>query len=79
MFIKNMNAPIIVLVPVITDPLIVLYVAKLKKDLADSLAHNAELVVDYIKILAIVKKKGSLNQGDLTKLAIARRLHIQKL
>ena len=74
-----MNTPIVLVVPVISDPLVVLYVAKIKKDLADSLARNAELVVDYMKILAIVKKKGSLNQGDLTKLAIARRLHIKKL
>ena len=73
-----MNTPILVLVPVITDPLVILYVAKLKKDLADSLARNAALVVDYTKILAIVKKKGSLNQHDLAKLAIARKLHIQK-
>ena len=74
-----MNTPIVLVVPVISDPLVVLYVAQIKKDLADSLARNAELVVDYMKILAIVKKKGSLNQGDLTKLAIARRLHIKKL
>ena len=73
-----MNTPIIVLVPVITDPLVILYVAKLKKDLADSLARNAALVVDYTKILAIVKKKGSLNEHDLAKLAIGQQLHIQK-
>ena len=74
-----MNTPIVLVVPVISDPLVVLYVAKIKKDLVVSLARNAELVDDYMKILAIVKKKGSLNQGDLTKLAIARRLHIKKL
>ena len=72
-----MNTPIVA-IPVITDPLVILYVAKLKKDLADALARNAELVADYLKIISVVKTKGSLNQNDLAKLAIARKLHIHK-
>ena len=41
-------------------------------------ARNAELEVDYLKIFDVVQKNGSLSIGDLTKLAIARRLHIHK-
>jgi hypothetical protein len=40
--------------------------------------RNAELESDYQKILDAVEKKGVLTIADMTKLAIARRLHIQK-
>ena len=40
--------------------------------------RNAELESDYQKILDAVEKKGVLTIADMTKLAISRRLHIQK-
>ena len=40
--------------------------------------RNADLESDYQKILDTVQKKGVLTIADMTKLAIARRLHIQK-
>ena len=40
--------------------------------------RNAELEGDYQKILDTVQKKGVLTIADMTKLAIARRLHIPK-
>ena len=54
------------------------HIAMLQCEIANLRKRNADLEFDYKKILDAVQKKGVLTIADMTKLAIARQLHIQK-
>jgi len=62
----------------IADPETKRYIATLKNEIAALRARNEDLEADYRKILNVVQTRGNFTIGDLTKLAIARKLHINK-
>jgi hypothetical protein len=64
--------------PINTNSEVKKQIAVLESEIVSLRKRNADLESDYQKILDAVQKKGVLTIADMTKLAIARRLHIQK-